>query len=274
MHYIDEGEGDVILFVHGTPSWSFEYRNIIRGLSQRYRCIAIDHIGFGLSAKPADYNYNMAQHADNLERFIEHLQLRDFTMVLHDFGGPIGLQYAVNHPGNIRQLVLLNTWAWNTAEGINAYLLRSAFLSFLYRRYNFSARFVLPASFGQKKLAKHLHHQYCQPFGQPSERNGTVGFARSLALEGKWFDELWGSLNILSNIPALFIWGMKDKFITPAHLEKLSAVFNNPWVNEIPSAGHFPQEEEPFEVADLIEAFMDERAGNFTHTNSFHHHKK
>src|SRR5688572_22903728 len=102
MHYIDEGEGDVILFVHGTPSWSFEYRNIIRGLSQRYRCIAIDHIGFGLSAKPADYNYNMAQHADNLERFIEHLQLRDFTMVLHDFGGPIGLQYAVNHPGNIR----------------------------------------------------------------------------------------------------------------------------------------------------------------------------
>ncbi len=146
IHYVDEGEGDVLLFVHGTPSWSFDFRHQIKVLSQQYRCIAFDHIGFGLSDKPSHYDYSTPKHADTLRQFIDHLELRNITLVVHDFGGPIGLHYAVNHAQNITRLVLLNTWMWSS-EGAPAFekfkkVLRSPLLPFLYTYFNLSPRFL------------------------------------------------------------------------------------------------------------------------------------
>jgi haloalkane dehalogenase len=103
LHYVDEGSGEVILFVHGNPTWSFMYRHLIKGLSAGFRCVAPDHIGFGLSDKPFDVSYLPQFHAENLERFIDRRGLKDITLVIHDWGGAIGMSYALNHPENVKR---------------------------------------------------------------------------------------------------------------------------------------------------------------------------
>lgn len=113
LHYVDEGEGEPLVFVHGTPTWSFLWRHWVNDLRQGFRCIAPDHTGFGLSDKPADGRYTPADHARNLEEFIQRLGLEDVTLVVHDFGGPIGLHYALENPDNVKRIVLMNTWLWS-----------------------------------------------------------------------------------------------------------------------------------------------------------------
>ena len=110
LHYVDEGEGDrVLVMVHGDPAWSFLYRHLIKGLSSKYRCIAMDHIGFGLSDKPEDWSYLPKAHAENLEALIGHLNLTNFVMVVQDWGGPIGLSYVLKYPDKVTSLVIMNT---------------------------------------------------------------------------------------------------------------------------------------------------------------------
>ncbi|HEX4914988.1 MAG TPA: alpha/beta fold hydrolase, partial [Vicinamibacterales bacterium] len=110
MHYVDEGIGPVILFVHGTPTNSYEYRHLVAAFSPTYRCIAPDHLGFGKSDRPRAFAYTPEAHADNLREFVDALGLDRFTLVVHDFGGPIGLPLAVS--GRAERVVIMNTWAW------------------------------------------------------------------------------------------------------------------------------------------------------------------
>ena len=141
MHYIDEGQGETILFIHGTPSWSFDFRNVIKSLSKNYRCIAIDHVGFGLSDKPEFYDYSTQNHSWTLEKFVLELGLKNITLVLHDFGGPIGLDFAIRNSQLIKRITVLNSWLWSS-EGDPKYLklkriLKSPLLPFLYKYLNF-----------------------------------------------------------------------------------------------------------------------------------------
>lgn len=260
VHYIDEGKGDVLLFVHGTPSWSFDFRHIIQKLKTQYRCIAIDHIGFGLSSKPEQYDYSTINHSHTLEKFIAELNLTNINLVVHDFGGPIGLHFAETHPEKIKKIIVFNSWLWSSKSD-PAYLklrkiLKSPLLPFLYKQLNFSPRFILPASFGNKKLKKGLRSQYTKPFSKPSERNGTLAFAKSLLNDQDWFEELWKNKTALSQKPILFIWGMLDKIITPQYLEKFTASFTNNTICKIETAGHFPQEEEPEITCKAIAEFL------------------
>lgn len=260
MHYIDEGKGETILFVHGTPSWSFDFRHLIKGLRSGYRCIAVDHIGFGLSEKPSDYPYSTRQHAENLERFVVGQELRDITLVVHDFGGPIGMEMALRHPHRIRRIVILNSWLWSTADDPEfarlRKLLRSPLLPFLYRHFNVSPRFILPASFGDKKLPRRLRRQYTAPFGRPAERKGALAFARSLLHDQDWFEDLWRKRSAIADKPTLLVWGMKDAVIKAHHLGKFIAGFPNALVQRLDTCGHFPQEEEPGSVIAAMEAFL------------------
>jgi haloalkane dehalogenase len=107
LHYIDEGQGPVLLFVHGTPSWSFDFRHVIQKLKTNYRCIAFDHIGFGLSDKPETYDYSIVNYVKTLNAFVTHLKLHDITLVVHDFGGPIGFSFAIDHAHLINVLWFL-----------------------------------------------------------------------------------------------------------------------------------------------------------------------
>jgi len=112
MHYVDQGEGVTILMLHGNPTWSFYFRNLIDGLSKTNRVIVPDHIGMGLSEKPQNADYSLAFHIENLERLIEHLDLKDIILIVHDWGGAIGFGYTVNHLQNVRKIVVLNSSAF------------------------------------------------------------------------------------------------------------------------------------------------------------------
>lgn len=263
LHYIDEGQGKTILFVHGTPSWSFDFRNVIKKLSEGFRCIAIDHIGFGLSDKPEHYDYSTQNHSKTLEKFVLEKQLEKITLVVHDFGGPIGLNFAINHPERIEKLVVLNSWLWSSKHDPDYLklqrILKSPLLPFLYRYLNFSPRFVLPQSFGDDKLPSYLLKQYTKPFSDKSQRNGALAFAKSLLNDQDWFEALWNKRKAISDKPTLFVWGMKDPVIKPHNLEKFQLGFPNSTAVKLETSGHFPQEEQPEKVASAILHFLDDQ---------------
>lgn len=260
LHYIDEGEGETILFVHGTPSWSFDYRNAIKHLRSNYRCIALDHIGFGLSDKPEHYDYSIQHHCKTLERFVIEKELGDITLVVHDFGGPIGLNFAIEHAEKIKQLIILNAWMWSSSSDPDfikmSRVLKSPFLPFLYRYLNFSPRFVLPASFGDHKLSKKILKQYTSPFADRTQRNGALAFAKSLINNQDWFEQLWNKKQLIANKPTLFIWGMKDPVIKANYLKRFQRGFPNSRTIRLETCGHFPQEEQWESVAKAINDFM------------------
>lgn len=261
MHYIDEGSGEVILFVHGTPSWSFEFRDVIKHLSKQFRCIAIDHIGFGLSDKPAEYNYSIQNHAATLNKFIDNLQLKNINLFVHDFGGPIGLKYAVSHPENINKLIIVNTWCKSVEQEPEfkkmKKILGSPLLPFLYKYFNFSAKYIMPAAFGERtRLTKEVHQQYTKPFSKPSERNGTVAFAKSLLNDQVWFEDIYNNLDKITWKPLLLIWGMKDQFVTEKYLNIFIEKFKDADVIKYEDAGHFVIEEKSMVAAPAISEFL------------------
>ncbi|MCW5906444.1 MAG: alpha/beta fold hydrolase [Chitinophagales bacterium] len=271
MHYVDEGKGDAIVFVHGTPSWTFDFRNQIKELSKTHRCIAADHIGFGLSDKPEHYNYSVQQHSNNLAKLIEHLQLDSFTLVVHDFGGPIGLNYAIQHPDKIQRLVILNTWLWSTrnepefkkAEPI----LKSPLLPVLYKYFNFSARFMVKQSWGNKKtLTSEIHRHYKEPFSKPSERMGTIAFAKALLNEQDFFESLWNKVDVLSNKPTLILWGELDEFVPVRFAEKFMSKFHHARFQKF-NAGHFLQDESQRDVTSAVKTFLLDTSTTFQNTN-------
>ncbi|GGF99914.1 alpha/beta fold hydrolase [Pontibacter amylolyticus] len=260
MHYVDEGQGEPIVFVHGTPTWSFVWRQQIKALSRTHRCIAPDHLGFGLSDKPVDFSYTPEAHAHNLEQLIERLQLKDITLVVHDFGGPIGLSYALKHPENVKRLVILNTWMWSLDE--EAQMMKiSGFLNggvgrFLYLNLGFSARMLLPKGYHHKRhLSKDVHQHYLKPLNNSRNRVGTWHFAVALKEAGPWFASLWEQRAKLRAMPKLILWGEKDKLLPLHLLDKWQQTFPEAEVKRF-EAGHFVQEEKGGGIADSIKQFI------------------
>jgi pimeloyl-ACP methyl ester carboxylesterase len=261
MHYVDVGRGPVILMVHGSPTWSFVYRKLIQGLSPHFRCIAPDLLGFGLSDKPKNFSYKPEAHAESIEALIEHLGLRDFTLVVHDYGGPIGLSYALQNPKRINHLVLLNTWMWplqgnKDAEKASA-LMDKRIGRFLYLKANFAARFMMKQVMGDKsKLPAKIHQQYINALPTPEARRGIYVFTRELIGSNDWFKKLWRQRETLKDIPTLILWGMKDPYITNEALQNWLSVFSNYKMVRFSDAGHFVQEERGAEMCPLIEGFL------------------
>lgn len=260
QHYIDEGNGDILLFVHGTPTWSFDFRHMIRYFRNTHRCIAIDHIGFGLSDKPADYDYSTVNHSRTLENFIAENELENITLVVHDFGGPIALNYAMRFPDNVKNLVILNSWLWSTKTSPDFIkmekLLRSPLLPILYLYFNFSAKVLLPKSFGANKIKPDVLRHYTKPFGKKSQRYGTLSFARSLLNDQNWFEQLWMQRQIISTKKTLLIWGLRDAFVRPDFLTKFQLAFLNSESVLLEDAGHYPHEEQPDKVISAMVDFL------------------
>ena len=248
MHYIDEGQGEIILMVHGIPDWSFGYRKLIKDLSKNYRCIAPDLLGFGLSDKPEDADYSIQSQAKRLEQFIEKLGLQNITLLLHDFGGPIGLSYAVNHPENIKRLILSQTWMWSLANDKHftapAKMLNSWLGRFLYLNMNFSVNFMMKQSYADKSKLKPVYSQYKKAQGSSSERRAAYALARDLNNAWQWYDSLWQKRSSLQQKPALVLWAMKDKFFPSSlMLPKWKQTLPHAKTVELKNSGHFFQEE-------------------------------
>ena len=261
VHYVDEGAGDVVLFVHGTPTWSFEWRHAIRHLSRTHRCIALDHLGFGLSDRPRDFNYAPEAHARVFKTFVDRLGLHDITLVVHDYGGPIALPLLLETPGRVRRLVIANSWMWSFED--DADMTRKARIAggrigrFLYRRMNFSLRVLAPSAYGdRKKLTPAIHAQYLAPFRDADSRGRVLWpLAHALLGSGGFFDSLWRRRNALAGLPALIIWGTKDPAFPPRMLDRWRTAVPTARVVELP-VGHWPHEEAPDEVTAWLAGFL------------------
>lgn len=261
MHYVDVGRGQPIVMVHGTPTWSFAYRSLIKGLSGEYRCIAMDHLGFGLSDKPKTFSYKPAAHAENLECLIQNLGLRNIILVVHDYGGPIGLNYAIHHPQNVSRIVLMNSWMWSlkgdpTLEKTNTFV-NKRLGTFLYEKMNFSARFLLRQAVAEKiNLPKYIQDQYVGPFPTPDSRRAPLAMARELIGSSEWFESLWRARETIQDIPALLLWGMKDNFITLDALERWHNLFKHQRMIRLANAGHLVQEDQLSTLCGLVKDFL------------------
>jgi haloalkane dehalogenase len=257
--YLDEGSGPPVLLVHGTPSWSFEWREVVRALARDHRVIAPDHLGFGLSDKPSAPDAALApgDHARRLLALVDHLDLRDLTLVVHDFGGPIGLPVALERRARVRRVVVLNSWMWPNAGDAEVAridrLVRGPLGRFLYLTLNASPRWLLPSALGKRtSLTRSAHAHYLAPFPDRGSRASLYAMALALGGGDAWYEPLWRRRSELRGLPLSIVWGEKDPAFQARHLARWVEAFPEATVTRLPEVGHFPAEEAPAEVARAI----------------------
>ena len=257
IHYIDEGAGAPIVFVHGNPTWSFQFRNVFKELTPERRCIALDHLGFGLSDKPQDFSYLPVDHARNFARFMESLDLNDVTLVVGDWGGPIGLSWALDNPDRVKSLVITNTWMWSVRsdwyyQGFSS-IVGGPIGRQLIRRRNFFAASVVKRAYGDKsRLTPAIHRHYLAPLSTPDERMASWVFPRQIIKSSDWLSSLWQRRSALATKRILLAWGMKDIAFREKELRQWQAAFPAAQTVMFPDTGHFVAEEQAKELAHQI----------------------
>lgn len=259
MHYIDEGSGEPIVFIHGNPSWSFQFRNVIKELSGTYRCIAPDMIGFGLSDKPHDWSYLPKEQAKLIDEFLQSLDLKSITMVVGDWGGPIGLSYAVHHPERMKNLVITNTWMWSVKDDwyYQAFskIVGGSIGKFLIDKRNFFAKDIVKMASGIKP-SKEVHMHYLKPLEKKKERKGSWIFPKNVVDSWEWLSELWEKRDRLKRNRVALVWGMKDIAFREKQLKKWITLFPDAEVHRFKDAGHFIAEERPDRLSGIIIELM------------------
>lgn len=264
MSFVDEGPADAPAFVllHGNPTWSFVYRDLIVRLRDEHRVIAPDHIGFGLSDKPAASYHTLEQHIANLTWLVGALQLRDITLVMNDWGGPIGLGYAVAHPGNIAGLILTNTWGAalppvrTRKQPLRVRIANRGRLgAFLDSVLNLTMHSAF-ASRTYRTISDMAMEAYTYPFPTAESRAGMNSFTRMFlqpdAATRERLGEIHSRLKHLE-APATILYGERDPLLTklPAYLlrDELKHAAEPVF---LPEVGHYIPEEAPEALADAV----------------------
>jgi haloalkane dehalogenase len=261
MHVVEAGDGPAVLLVHGTPTWSFLYRRIISDLRRAHRVMAPDLLGFGLSDKPETEAIAPPRQAERLRALVDHLGLDQFALVVHDFGGPIGLSLALDRPEQVTRLVLFNTWMWPRTDALARWASRffgTRLGRWMYTRWNFSPNVMLPALTHQR-LTPAVHAHYQRPFLTPTDRHAPWVFARDLVGADDWYASLWSRRERLRDIPALLLWGERDPGFGPDALARWQGVFDHVETTTLPDAGHLPQEEASDAVQAALGAFLKQK---------------
>lgn len=267
-HYVDEGAGEPIVMLHGNPTWSFFYRNLILALRDRYRTIAPDHIGCGPSDKPGDdrYRYTLASRVDDVERLLEHLDVRDnITLVLHDWGGMIGMAYASRHPECIKRLVILNTAAFLLPASKklpwSLWLCGKSWLAPLLVRGLNAFCLGLVASCAERRLSDEVRSGYLAPYRSWHERIAVLRFVQDIPLRPG--DEAYAlvksvqdGLDRFKDVPMLICWGEKDFVFDQHFLGEWRRRFPQAEVHAFPDAGHLVLEDAGSEITARIGDFL------------------
>lgn len=264
-HYLDEGSGAPLLMVHGNPTWSFYWRNLVVAFRERHRVIVPDHIGCGLSDKPQEYPYRLEQHIGNLARLIEHLDLSRVTLLVHDWGGAIGLGAALRLPSRVARLVLFNTGAFPPpyipfrirmcrTPALGAWAVRGA---------NLFARAALTMAVQHReRMTPAVRGGLLAPYDGWGNRVAIQRFVQDIPASDKhptWrtLAELERGLPSLADRPALIIWGMRDWCFTPVCLERLQSSLPSAEVQRLEDAGHYVIEDAHERVIPLVSRFLE-----------------
>src|SRR5258708_29559348 len=183
VHYLDEGAGPPLILLHGNPTWSFLYRDVIAGLRDRYRCVAVDYPGFGLSQAAPGYGFTPAEHAQVVEDLIVRLDLQGATLMVQDWGGPIGFAVATRHPDRFSAFVIGNTWAWPKSDlctQVFSRLLGGPIGGWLILQRNFFVERLIPAGVRRTKLPDAVMSAYRGPLPTPESRRPVHVFPREI----------------------------------------------------------------------------------------------
>lgn len=269
LHYLDEGQGEPVVMVHGNPTWSFHFRRLVEALVPRFRTIVPDHIGCGLSDKPDDarYGYTLASRVDDLEALLDHLGVdRNITLVVHDWGGMIGLTYAARHPERIARLVVMNTaafhmpraksfpWALWTCRDTPAG-------AWLVRGLNAFVRGTAWIGCTRERLPRAVRDAYAAPYDSWDHRIAIHRFVQDIPLRpgDRSYDLVtWveSRLECLASVPILIAWGMRDFVFDKPFLDEWIRRFPNAQVHRFDRAGHYLLEDEVKALIPLIEPFL------------------
>jgi len=268
-HYLDEGSGDPIVMIHGNPTWSFYYRELIKALSPNFRTIVPDHIGCGLSDKPGDkrYDYSLKNRIDDLKILIDMLGLEEkITLVVHDWGGMIGMAYALRHPEKISRFIVLNTAAFLMPTGktlpLRLWVVRNL------------RRFATPAVLGlnlfsygalfmasHKRLSQDVKAGLTAPYNCWQNRIATLKFVQDIPLietdpSYEIAKYVGDNLHMLADRPMLICWGMHDFVFDKDYLSEWQRRFPNAEVHAFPDAGHYVLEDVPEKIVVLVDKFL------------------
>ena len=271
MSYLDEGprEGEVIVMLHGNPSWSYYWRNLVSGLSDRYRCIVPDHIGMGFSDKPGDrdYDYTLQSRIDDVAALLKHLGIDGpVTLAVHDWGGMIGFGWALTHAAQVKRLVITNTAAfplpsakkmpWQLSLGRD-----SKFGAFIIRAFN---AFSSGASYQgvETKMPADVRRAYVSPYDSWANRISTLRFMQDIPLHPG--DKAWALVEAagqrlpqFADRPAFIGWGLKDFVFDKHFLAGFRNALPNAQVNAFEDAGHYVLEDKQAELVPAIRKFLD-----------------
>jgi len=268
-HYLDEGAGEPVIMLHGNPTWSYYYRRLVLALRDGYRIIVPDHIGCGLSDKPDDahYHYTLASRVEDLEKLLDHLGIaRSLTLVLHDWGGVIGMAYAVRHPERIKRLIVLNTAAFHLPPGKrlpwSLRLFRRPLIgAFLTRGLNAFCRGAATYCCARQLLSAEVRQAYLTPYNSWKNRIAVLRFVQDIPLQpgDGCFDlvtEIQNGLSRFVSTPMLICWGDKDFVFDKDFLSEWQRHFPQAEVHRFPDAGHYILEDASEEIIGLVRQFL------------------
>jgi len=263
-HYLDEGSGENLLMLHGNPTWSFYYRNLILGLKGSYRCVVPDHMGMGKSDKPQDYPYTLSRHIDNLEKLADHLELDDITLVVHDWGGAIGMGFAVRHPERIRRLVIFNTAAFLSSEiPLGLSLCRiPGFGAIAIRGFNVFARGAIRwACVKQERMTEEVRAGYLAPYDNFANRVANLRFVQDIPMSPDSpsyyvIQHIEENLKLFREHPVQIIWGAHDFVFNDHFLKRWQEIFPQAEVHRMEDAGHYVVEDAHERILPLLYEFL------------------
>lgn len=271
LHYLDEGNehDDPLIMLHGNPSWSFYYRKLVLALRKEYHCIVPDHIGMGLSDKPNDlrYHFTLDQRVDDLASLLDHLSITEnITLVLHDWGGMIGMAFATRHPEMIKRLVIFNTCAFhlpkNKAIPWQLKLSRIPVIGALLNQgFNIFVRGAIEQCVTRITMSSEVAAAYLAPYDSWAHRLAVKNFVFDIPLTAgdnayKTVDQVDKTISQFADIPMLICWGLRDFIFDHHFLKEWETRFPNAALHRFEDVGHYILEDAPEEVIPLIQQFL------------------
>ena len=256
VHYVDEGSGPTLLLLHGNPTWSFVYRDVIRALRDEFRCVALDYPGFGLSSPRPGYRYLPEEHTQVVTAFVDAVGLSGITLVAQDWGGPIGLATVEQRPAAFEGLVLANTWGWPITGDLHfeavSHLLGGPLGRLLVRQFNLFVNAMIPAGHRLRKPTADEMAHYRKALATLNRRDASAVLPRRITASRAFLAGVEARLPNLASLPTLIVWGDADFAFRAKERQRWEQVFADHHTVIVEGAGHFVQSDAPDRFAAAI----------------------